>query len=765
MIDVRQYPEDQSFPGRIGRTVDASEPAWPVPPRARSGAPNVVIILLDDVGFAQIGCFGGAIETPNIDRLARNGLRYRDFHTTALCTPTRACMLTGRNHHATGSGVVTNMATGYPGYNSVIPHTNAFLSQMLLQHGYATMAVGKWHLTPQNELNGAAPRKRWPLGRGFERFYGFMSGETNQWAPGLVQDNKFIEPPYSYEQGYHLNADMADQAIGMIADVRAVAPEKPFFLYYCPGAGHTPHHAPREWIEQYRGRFDMGWDALREQILARQLAEGIVPPGTQLSPRPEWLPSWDSLSDDQKRLYARQMEVFAAFMSHTDHYIGRLIDHLDELGELDNTLLFLTSDNGASSEGELHGWARPSLSNNGVPDTLERNLSEIDEWGGPGTHPHYSWGWAFAGCTPLKRWKRYVHQGGISDAMIVHWPAGISARGEVRGQYAHVTDVVPTILESLGVEPPGELDGVKLEPIHGVSFAHTFNDAQAPTRKTVQYYEMYASRAIWSDGWKAVTYQQQGVELTEELLKAQQWELYHVAEDFSECYDLAASHPEKLQELVDLWWVEAGKHSVLPLDARRGARLSERKPSLGGLRERFVYYPGAAPVNLFTSANVHNRSHTISADVVIPDGGAEGALLAAGSVSSGYSLFVKDGRLHYVHNYLGLREHWVHSNIDVPRGPSTLRFEFEKTGEHHGIGRLFINDRPVGEAEIPETVPRRHDTMAEGLCCGYDSGMPVTFAYTAPFRFTGTIERVVVDVSGARPGPSPLDQAAVMREQ
>ncbi|MFN8523270.1 MAG: arylsulfatase [Chloroflexota bacterium] len=765
MAEVREYPEGSTFPGVIGRTVDRSEPAWPVPPRAPAGAPNVMIVLLDDVGFAQIGCFGGAIETPNIDRLARNGLRYRDFHTTALCTPTRACMMTGRNHHAVASGTVTNMATPFPGYNSVIPKSSAFLSELLQAQGYATLAVGKWHLTPQSEINAAATRRRWPLGRGFERFYGFMSGETNQWYPGLVQDNAFVDPPYTPEQGYHLNVDMADRAIGMIRDVKSVAPDKPFFLYYCPGAGHTPHHAPREWIERYRGRFDAGWDVLREEILARQIADGVVPPGTQLSPRPDFIPAWDSLSADQKRLYARQMEVFAGFISHTDHHIGRVLDFLEEIGQLDNTLLLLTSDNGSSSEGEMHGWVRPTLGINGVADTVERNLEAIDRWGDPTTHPHYSWGWAFAGVTPLKRWKRYVHQGGISDPLVVHWPARIGARGEVRGQYAHVTDVLPTVLEALQIEHPDALEGIRLDRPDGVSFAHTFLDAGAPTRKTAQYYEMYGSRAIWSDGWKAVTYQQQGVELTEELLAAQRWELYHVAEDFSECHDLADQHPDRLHELVERWWTEAGKNQVLPIDARRAARLQVRKPHLTAPRDRYVYYPNAAPVNLFTAANVHNRHHTITAHVVIPPGGAEGVLLAAGSIFSGYSLFVKDRRLQYVHNYLGLREYWVRSRIDVPEGPCTLRFELTKTGEHYGVGTLFFGDQKVGEGEISETVPRRHDTMAEGLCCGYDSGLPVTPAYRSPFRFTGTIHRVVVDVSGPVIEPSPLDQVAEARHQ
>ncbi|MCC6175592.1 MAG: arylsulfatase [Chloroflexi bacterium] len=765
MADVRVYPEGTPFPGVIGRTVSESVPAWRVPPQARTGAPNVLVVLLDDVGFAQFGCFGGAADTPTLDRLAANGLRYRDFHTTALCTPTRACMMTGRNHHATGAAIVANIATGFPGYDSVIPRSNGFLSEMLQAQGYATFMVGKWHLTPTSECTAAGPFGRWPLGRGFERFYGFLAGMTNQWYPDLVEDNRPIAPPSTPEEGYHLNADMADQAISMISNVRTVAPEKPFFLYYCPGAGHTPHHAPKEWIERYQGRFDQGWDRLREEIFAKQVEAGIVPPGTTLSPRPDFIPAWDSLSDDERRLYARQMEVFAAFLSHTDHHLGRVINFLEETGDLDNTLIFITSDNGASAEGGMHGLFNHMLGTNGVEDTVERNLEMLDEWGSPATHPHYSWGWAWAGNTPLRRWKRYVHQGGMSDALIVHWPRGIRAKGEVRGQYAHVTDILPTVLDAAGIEPPAVLNDVTLEPIHGVSFAHTFDDAAAPTRKTTQYYEMFASRALWHDGWKAVTDQKQGVLLTEALLRAQRWELYHVDEDFSECHDLAEQHPDKLDELVERWWTEAGRNNVLPLDARFQGRLLEPKPELGGVRDRYVYYPGAAPVHHFAAANLHNRAHTITADVVIPEGGAEGVILAHGGRFSGYSLFVLDGRLTYVHNYLGLRNHWVRSDERIPAGPTTLRFVFTRTGEHRGIGALYVGDRKVGEAEIPETVPNMHERIAEGLCCGYDSGLPVTDEYRAPFPFTGTIERVVVEAAGERFVDPEAEVRAAMHRQ
>ena len=760
-MEPRTYPEGTPFSGVIGRTVGASTPAWPVPPQAKEGAPNVVFVLLDDVGFAQIGCFGADIRTPTFDRLAAGGLRYRDFHTTAICSPTRACLLTGRNHHSNGVGIIQEMATGFPGYNGAVPRENAFLSEVLLAQGYATFAVGKWHLTLASEYASGASKARWPLSRGFERFYGFLGGKTNQWAPTLAHDSHYVEPPSALDESYHLNADLADRTIEFLTDLRSVAPDKPFFLYYCPGAGHAPHHVERAWIGRYRGRFDQGWDRWREEVFARQLATGIVPPGTKLSPRPAWIPAWDSLSDDERRLYARQMEVYAAFLEQTDYHLGRVIDTLAERGELDNTLIFVTSDNGASAEGGPHGSFNELQFPNGVEASVADNLARLAEWGGVRSYPNYSWGWAWAGNTPLRRWKRYLHQGGMSDALIVHWPKGIRARGEVRGQYAHVVDVVPTVLEALGIEPPAAVNGVAQRPIEGVSFAHTFEDAAAPTRKTAQYYEMIGSRAIWHDGWKAVTEQEQGVELTDEILARHRWELYHVAEDFSECEDLAARHPEKLRELIERWWVEAGKHNVLPLDARMQARMAEPKPLGARETNRYVYYPGGAPQFAYTAVNLRDRSHTISAVVEIPAGGAEGVLLAHGSWFAGYSLYIKERRLHYVHNYLGLAEYRISSGEEIPAGATTLRFRFTRTGEHRGVGQLFIGDRQVGEGEIPRTVPAVIETSGEGLCCGYDSGLPVTDAYCAPFRFTGTIRRVEVEVKGpAREDPEAAARAA-----
>ncbi len=747
MDELKTYAEGTAFTGTIGRTAGESVAAWPLPKQARRGAANVVVILLDDVGFAQIGCFGSDIRTPVFDRLAAGGLRYRDFHTTAICSPTRACLLTGRNHHSNGVGIIQEMATGFPGYNGMIPRENGFLSEMLLAEGYATFAIGKWHLTLAGEYASGASKARWPLSRGFERYYGFIGGKTNQWAPTLVHDNHYIDPPRSWEDGYHLNADLADRAIEYVTDLRTVAPDKPFFLYYCLGAGHAPHHVEPDWIARYRGRFDIGWDRWREQVFARQVASGIVPPGTQLSPRPEFVPAWDSLSADAKRLYARQHEVYAAFLEQTDHHIGRVIDHLARLGELDNTLVMVASDNGASSEGGVHGSFNECQFPNRVESSVEQNLARLDEWGSAKSFPNYAWGWAWAGNTPLRRWKRYLHQGGMSDPLIVHWPKGIKARGEVRGQYVHVVDVTPTILEALGLEAPVMLNGVAQRPLEGVSFAPSLNAGAAPTRKIVQYYEMIGSRAIWAEGWKAVVEQPQGGPLTEEILAQQRWELYHVAEDFSECTNLAETHPEKLKELIERWWVEAGKYNVLPLDSRMQLRMGERKPSTLGPRTRYVYYPGAAPQFEYTAVNLKNRSHRISAEVEIPEGGAEGVLLCHGSWFAGYSFYVKDRRLHYVHNHLGLAEYRISSSGNVPAGKHVLAFHFTRTGEHRGHGTLLLDGRKIGDGEIPHTVPAVIETSGEGLCCGYDSGLPVTPDYRAPFRFTGQIAQVVVEVA------------------
>ncbi|HMD44538.1 MAG TPA: arylsulfatase [Acidimicrobiales bacterium] len=734
------------FGGVVGRSFEESVPWWPEPVRAPEGSANVVFVLLDDVGFAQLGCFGSDIATPHLDTLAAGGLRYANFHTTALCSPTRSCVLTGRNHHSNGMGRIVELATGFPGYDSRIPRSNGFLSEMLLPLGYATYAVGKWHLTPDAECHSAAPRTNWPLGRGFERWYGFMEGETHQFVPSLFCDNHQTKPPRTPEEGYHLTEDLADTAIGYLKDLRAADPTKPFFLYFCTGACHAPHQAPAQWIERYRGAFDGGWDAWRDATLARQKATGVVGPDVELSPRPDWVPAWDSLSDDERRLYARYMEAFAGFLSHTDHQIGRLVAFLSELGELDNTLIMVLSDNGASSEGGEFGSVNDVRPWNGAPRTVEEALARIDEIGGPFCHNNYPWGWTVAGNTPFRRWKREVHEGGVADPLIVHWPSRITDGGGVRPQYVHAIDLVPTVLEALGARSPDEIGGIEQSPIEGVSFAESLGDADAPSRHLTQYYEMFGSRALYHDGWKAVTYHP--MQDTRVGFDDDAWELYHVAVDPSECHDLAAAHPETLRQLVERWWVEAGRHQVLPLDNRAFSAFVLDRPHPIPPRTRYVYLPGAAPVPEMAAADVRNRSHSIMVEADVPEG-AQGVLLAQGCGLAGWSFYLLDGRLAYTHNYVTLEEEHVDAGEPVRPGRHELVFDYERTGAHRGVGRLRVDGRLVGEGEIPRFVPMRFSITGAGLSCGYGDGLAVTRRYTGAFPFTGRIHRAVVEVDGA----------------
>lgn len=738
----------QPYGEKIGRDWRESVPRWPEPVRAPEGAPNVVLVVLDDVGYAQLGCYGSDIRTPHLDRLAQGGLRFTRFHTTALCSPTRACLLTGRNHHSVGMGRITQFAMGYPGYHGAIPKSCGFLSEMLASRGWAAYAVGKWHLTPENETGSGAPRTRWPLGRGFERFYGFLGGATDQFAPELVEDNHIIDVPGSHGGGYHLTEDLADQAITLLADLRASTPDRPFFLYFATGAGHAPHQVHPEWMEPYRGQFDGGWDRWREQTFARQLALGVVPRGAELSPRPRWVAAWDSVPSDQQRLFARYMECFAGFMTHTDAQIGRLIGVLEDLGELDNTIFLVVSDNGASSEGGPFGSLNELRDWNGVGHDVRAALEVIDELGGPRHHNNYPWGWTMAGNTPFRRWKREVHEGGIADPLIFHWPAGVAAGAGVRHQFVHAIDIVPTVLELLQVDAPEEIDGVPQRPIEGTSFSYLLGQADAPEAHRTQYFEMFGSRAIYHEGWKAVTYKPLGSRFGGDPdlpFEDDVWELYHLDEDFSECHDLVAERPEKLNELIERWWIEASRYQVLPLDNRPMAALLAPRPQLYRPRERYTYFPRSARVPGPVAVNVRNRSHVVTAHVRVPDEGAEGVLLALGSMHGGWSLFVKGGRLHYVHNLVGAEQHRVDAVEEITPGRHVLAFEFTKTGEHRGTGALLVDGRRVGEAEIPQFTPV---AFSGGLHCGRDPGAPVADDYDAPFPFTGVIERVVVDVSG-----------------
>src|SRR2546423_77816 len=561
----------ERFDGVMGRTIDESTPAWPQPVRAGAGTPNILYWVIDDTGFGQLAPFGGLIEMPTLQRLVDAGVQYTNFHTTALCSPTRSCLLTGRNHHSNHMACITEGATGYPGSDGRIPQENGFLSEMLTPHGYAAYAVGKWHLTADEDNTMGASRERWPLRRGCERFYGFLGGETDQYEPDLVYDNHGVPPPRTAAQGYHLTEDLTDKAIEFIQDLKAVAPSKPFFLYLAYGANHAPHHVPKEWADRYSGRFDMGWDKLREVIHQRQLEMGIIPPDTELSPRDPDVPEWDTLPDDEKRLYTRFMEVFAGFSTHMDYHVGRLLAFLEEIGELDNTLILFVSDNGASAEGGPTGSVNENLFFNMASDDLQRNLTMLGDLGGPLTYNHYPWGWTWAGNTPLRRWKRETYQGGMTDPFVVSWPAGIATRGEKRRQYVHAIDLVPTVLEVLSLATPESIKGVPQAPIEGISFAYTLANPGAPSRHLTQYYEMMGHRAIYHDGWKAVcpwpgpSFAQAGRGFGEELtatdlarLEATGWDLYHVAVDFSESHNVAAAHPDKLREMVARWWTEAG---------------------------------------------------------------------------------------------------------------------------------------------------------------------------------------------------------------
>lgn len=783
-MSLTEYKPGSAFNGLVGRTADQSSPAWPQPKRAKDGSPNVLFLILDDTGYGQLGCYGSPIETPNLDTLAANGLLYRNMHTTALCSPTRTCILTGRNHHSNAMAAITEASTGFPGYNGNIPMENGFLSEMLQQYGYNTYAVGKWHLTPADQISAAGPYDRWPLGRGFERYYGFLGGDTHQYYPDLTYDNHRVEPPKTPEDGYHLTEDLADKAISFIADAKQVAPNKPFFMYFATGAMHAPHHVPKEWADKYKGTFDDGWDAYRDKVFARQKELGVIPEDAELSRHDPDVKPWADCSAKEQALYARMMEVFAGFLSHTDHHIGRILDFLKAIGEFDNTLIMVLSDNGASSEGGPEGSVNENLFFNFVPESLEENLAAIDELGGPKHFNHYPWGWTWAGNAPFRRWKRETYRGGISDPFIVHWADGIQAKGEVRTQYAHAIDMVPSVLDALGLEPPDSVKGVSQSPIEGVSLAHTFADAVAETKHKTQYFEMLGHRSIYHDGWRAVcpwpgTSFAEGhpfgtpisaAQLTE--LDATAWELYHVDEDFAENHNLAAKHRDKLIEMIAQWYVEAGKYNVLPVDGRGQQRFAEERPQIAANRTSYTYYPGTQEVPVNAAPRIINRSHSITADVDFK-AGDEGVLISQGGIDGGYSFYVKDGKLNYLYNYVARSMYLVQSTEAIPDGRHQLRFEFEITGEPDvlkgigapGIGQLYIDGRLVGQAEIGITNPIMLG-LASGVAIGGDPGSPVTLdLYQAPFEYSGSLHTVTMDVSGDLIVDSELEMRAIMARQ
>ncbi len=780
---LKEYKPGTAFSGVIGRTFDVSEPAWPEPKRAKQGAPNVLFIVLDDTGFGQLGCYGSPIATPNLDALAANGLRYNNMHTTALCSPTRTCILTGRNHHSNGMACITEASTGYPGANGYIPFENGFLSEILLEQGYNTYAVGKWHLTPADQISAAGPYDRWPLGRGFERYYGFLGGDTHQYYPDLTYDNHRVEPEKTPEEGYHLTEDLVDKAIGFIADSKQVAPSKPFFMYFCTGAMHAPHHVPKEWADKYKGVFDDGWEAYREKVFAKQKELGIAPADAELSRHDPDVKPWDQCSPEERKLYARMMEVFAGFLTHTDHHIGRLLDFLKSIGEFENTLIMVISDNGASSEGGPSGSVNENLFFNFVPEDLQENLAALDELGGPKYFNHYPWGWTWAGNTPFRRWKRETYRGGVSDPFIVHYPKGIQAKGAIRTQYAHAIDMVPTVLDLLDIEPSTSIKGVAQSPIEGVSFAHTFEDAEAASKRRTQYFEMFAHRSIYHDGWRAVC-PWPGTSFTEGQpfgtpipaeklteLDATAWELYHVAEDFAENYDIAEENRARLIEMIGQWYVEAGKYNVLPVDGRGQQRFADPRPQIAKDRSSYTFYPGTQEVPVNAAAPIINRPHSITVDVEFKKGD-EGVLISQGGIDGGYAFYVQDGKLQYLYNYVARKKFYVESVKEIPEGAKQLRYEFEVTGKPDvlkgkgtpGRGQLYIDGELVGQVEMDVTNPIMLG-LASGVAVGADPGSPVTDKYDAPFAYTGKLNHVTIDVSGELIRDTEAEMRSIMARQ
>ncbi|MGH9088981.1 MAG: arylsulfatase [Acidimicrobiales bacterium] len=754
--------------GRIGRDWRDSTPWWPLQPTAPEGAPNVVLVVLDDVGYGQLGCYGGPIDTPVVDRLASEGVRLANFRTTALCSPTRACLLSGRNHHRCAMGRVADLAVGFPGYWGRPSRQHGFLSEILRASGWATYAAGKWHLTPEDETNMAAPRDTWPLGRGFDRWYGFHGGETHQFVPALFHDNHARRPPDV--GGYHLTTDLADRAIEMVGDLRAVDADRPFLLYFATGACHSPHQAPTEWIERYRGRFDAGWDVYRGAVHARQLELGVVPPGTRLSPRPPWVPAWEAMPERERAVAARFMECFAGMLSHTDNELGRLLAFLDDTGDLARSIVMVVSDNGASAEGGAEGSINDVRLANLDPAGIDELYGRIDELGGPSAHNNYPWGWTMAGNTPFKRWKREVHQGGVADPCVV-WGAGAEA-GAVRHQFVHALDVVPTVLEMAGIEAPPVVDHVPQSPIDGISFAYLLgpDGAGAAERHHTQYFEMFGSRAIYHRGWKAVTFHPVGPLYDDRLdpnapFDDDVWELYHVESDLSEVEDLAAGRPDQVAELVALWWEEARRNDVLPLDNRVLWALAHPKPDRRRDRTRFRYFPGGAQVPEAVAVNVRNRSHAVTVTFQCA-GTPEGVLLALGSVLGGWSLHLVAGRLRYVHNLYGARRDVVEA-AGTPIGPGRheVTVVFEKDTGLGGTATLGCDGAIVGSASIERFTPSGFNGVGVGITCGYEWGPPVGEGYCAPFCFNGTIVRAEVEVTGPVVRDPLAELAAILAEQ
>ncbi|WP_238845457.1 arylsulfatase [Nostoc edaphicum] len=741
-----------SFKGKIGITYKESEPDFPKPIKAPENAPNVLLVLLDDVGFGQTSTFGGLIDTPNLDRLAERGLRYNQFHTTALCSPTRAALLTGRNHHSVNTGVVQELATGYPGYTAILPRSAATIAEVLRDYGYNTAAFGKWHNTPDYETSAAGPFDRWPTGLGFEYFYGFLGGDTNQWSPALVENTQHIQKPSDHPD-YHLTPDLADHAIKWIRTQQAIAPDKPFFTYFATGATHAPHHAPKEWIDKYKGKFDRGWDKLREDIFARQLALGVIPADTKLTPRPAELPAWDSLTPTEQKVYARQAEVFAGFLSHTDAQIGRVIDAIDQLGELDNTLVFfIAGDNGASAEGGLTGSVNELKVFNGVAESPQEVLAAFDDLGGPKTFNHFHAAWAWAVDSPFQ-WTKQIasHFGGTRNGLVVAWGDRIKNRGGLRSQFHHVIDIAPTILEAVGIEEPEVVNGVKQQPIEGTSLVYSFDDPAVPSHHKTQYFEMFGNRGIYDRGWVAAA--RHGRLPWERVSKTtfdeDNWELYDITKDFSEADDLAKQNPDKLAQLQNLFLKEAKKYKVLPLDDRLLQRFDVKiRSNLITGRNRFTYYTSVAGIPEGSAPNIKNRSFSITADVDAASSGTEGVLVTQGGRFAGWSFFLEEGKPTFAYNLLNSDRTIIQSSQPIAIGKSQIKFDFTYDGGAPGAGgtgKLSINDQQVAEGRIDKTIGYRFG-LDETFDVGQDTGTPAVDTYQTPFAFTGNLQQVTLEL-------------------
>jgi arylsulfatase A-like enzyme len=769
--EILPRPE-QPFDGKIERTAKGSVPDFPKSVEAPKGAPNILLILTDDVGFGASSTFGGPIPTVTMDRLAANGLRYNSFHTTALCSPTRAALLSGRNHHSANTGVISELGTGFPGYNSIMSKSNGTFAEILKQNGYNTSWYGKNHNVPDWMTSQAGPFDLWPTGLGFEYFYGFIGGDTSQWNPALFEGTKPIEPPHDSKE-YFFDKDMADRVINWIQMQHATAPSKPFLAYYATGTAHAPHHAPKEWIAKFKGQFDQGWDVVREETFARQKAAGIIPANTQLTQRPASIPAWDSLNPDQKKVFAHMMEVYAAALSHADHQMGRIIDSIEASGELENTLVvYIQGDNGASGEGGMQGLLNEMTVFNAIPEDMKEVLRRMNELGGPTTFNHYPVGWAHAMDTPFQ-WVKQIasHFGGTRNGMVISWPARIKDKGSIRTQFSSVIDIMPTLLEAAGVSAPTSINGVEQKPIEGTSLLYTFDDAKAPSKHTTQYFEMFGNRGIYHDGWVAAT--TPGVAPWDSAAEAQgrlppvldyKWELYNVKDDFSEAINLADKEPGKLKELQELFWSEAEEYNVLPINNSRVDRFDVNlRPSLTRGRDEFTYYPGIVRIPEGAAPDTKNKSWQIRADVEIPKGGGEGVLLTHGGRFSGWGLYILKGKPVFAYNLAGVAHYFVRGKETLTAGAHSIVYDFSYDGPglgKGGVGTIQVDGKTVATGRIERTLPFRL-SLDETLDCGEDTGTPVSEEYEVPSKFTGEIKKVVIAL---KPGELGAGDRAQVKE-